>query len=136
MSNQVVPVLFNAQKPSSKTRPIVVHGSTYKINTPIGNAFIILNTNGGNPPEPLEMFITVGKAGSDVGAIAEGLGRMISLNLRLSQHLSVQERINKIIHQLRGIGGSSTVGFGKNRIKSLPDAVAKALSIHYGLDEK
>jgi ribonucleoside-diphosphate reductase alpha chain len=37
-----------------KPRPMVVHGSTYRIQTPVGIAFITLNTNGGNPPEPLK----------------------------------------------------------------------------------
>ena len=117
-----------------KPRPMVVHGSTYRINTPVGIAFITLNTNGGDPPEPLEVFINVGKAGSDVYAMAEGLGRMISVALRFSSHLSVEERINEIITQLQGIGGARTMGFGKDRIRSLPDAVAKVLSMHYGLN--
>ena len=117
-----------------KPRPMVVHGSTYRINTPVGIAFITLNTNGGNPPEPLEVFINVGKAGSDVYAMAEGLGRMISVALRFSSHLSVEERVNEIITQLQGIGGARTMGFGKDRIRSLPDAVAKVLSMHYGLN--
>lgn len=117
-----------------KPRPMVVHGATYRINTPVGIAFITLNTNGGNPPEPLEIFINVGKAGSDVYAMAEGLGRMISVALRFSSHISVFDRVNEIISQLRGIGGSRTMGFGKDRIRSLPDAVAKVLSMHYGLN--
>jgi len=117
-----------------KPRPMVVHGATYRINTPVGIAFITLNTNGGTPPEPLEIFINVGKAGSDVYAMAEGLGRMISVALRFSSHISVFDRVNEIISQLRGIGGSRTMGFGKDKIRSLPDAVAKVLSMHYGLN--
>jgi ribonucleoside-diphosphate reductase alpha chain len=117
-----------------KPRPMVVHGSTYRIQTPVGIAFITLNTNGGSPPEPLEVFINVGKAGSDVYAMAEGLGRMISVALRFSSHLSVPVRVNEIITQLQGIGGARTMGFGKDRIRSLPDAVAKVLSMHYGLN--
>ncbi len=117
-----------------KPRPMVVHGSTYKINTPVGVAFITLNTNGGNPPEPLEMFITIGKAGSDVYAMAEGLGRMISVALRFSSHLPVEIRVKEIIEQLRGIGGARTSGFGKDKIRSLPDAVAKVLAMHYRLN--
>jgi ribonucleoside-diphosphate reductase alpha chain len=118
-----------------KPRPMVVHGSTYRINTPVGMAFITINTNGGNPPEPLEVFINVGKAGTDVYAMAEGLGRMISLALRFSSHLSPTERVREIIDQLRGIGGSKTMGFGKDKIRSLPDAVAKVLEIHYHLND-
>jgi ribonucleoside-diphosphate reductase alpha chain len=117
-----------------KPRPMVVHGATYKIQTPVGIAFITLNTNGGNPPEPLEMFITVGKAGSDVYAMAEGLGRMVSVALRFSSHLPVEVRVREIIDQMKGIGGARSSGFGKDRIRSLPDAVAKVLSMHYGLE--
>ena len=119
---------------SVKPRPLVVHGSTYRINTPVGVAFITLNTNGGTPPEPLELFINVGKAGSDVYAMAEGLGRTISLALRFSSHLPTLERIKEIVAQLQGIGGARTMGFGKERIRSLPDAVAKVLSMHFGLN--
>lgn len=119
---------------SVKPRPLVVHGSTYRINTPVGVAFITLNTNGGSPPEPLELFINVGKAGSDIYAMAEGLGRTISLALRFSSHLPTLERIKEIVAQLQGIGGARTMGFGKERIRSLPDAVAKVLSMHFGLN--
>ena len=118
----------------TKPRPMVVHGSTYRLNTPVGIAFITINTNGGNPPEPLEVFINIGKVGSDVFAMAEGLGRMISLALRFSSHLSVKERVGEIIAQLRDIGGARSMGFGKDKIRSLPDAIAKVLAIHYGLN--
>ncbi len=120
--------------PLVKPRPMVVQGATYRINTPVGVAFITINTNGGNPPEPLEVFINVGKAGSDVYAMAEGLGRMISLALRFSSNLSPLERVKEIVDQLRDIGGARSLGFGENRIRSLPDAVAKVLSMHYGLN--
>ncbi|MBI3366815.1 ribonucleoside-diphosphate reductase, adenosylcobalamin-dependent, partial [Candidatus Roizmanbacteria bacterium] len=119
-----------------KPRPMVVRGATYRINTPVGVAFITINTNGGNPPEPLEVFINVGKAGTDIYAMAEGLGRMISLALRFSSHLSVVERIEEIIAQLQGIGGARSLGFGKDRIRSLPDAVSKILAMHYGLNSE
>ncbi len=118
-----------------KPRPLVVHGATYRIGTPVGVAFITINTNGGNPPEPLEVFINVGKAGSDIFAMAEGFGRMISLALRFSSNLSALDRIKAIIEQLQGIGGARTLGFGKDKIRSLPDAVAKVLAMHYSLNE-
>lgn len=115
-----------------KPRPAVVHGSTYRMNTPVGAAFITINTNGGM--EPLEVFINIGKAGSDVYAMAEGLGRVISLALRFSSHLSPTERIREVAEQLADIGGARVMGFGKDRIRSLPDAVSKVLSMHYGLN--
>ncbi|OGK13897.1 hypothetical protein A3A93_05965 [Candidatus Roizmanbacteria bacterium RIFCSPLOWO2_01_FULL_38_12] len=115
--------------PAVKPRPMVVHGSTYRINTPVGRAYITINTNGDN--EPHEVFITVGKAGTDVFAMAEGLGRMISMYFRSTAHLPTEERINKVIDELQGIGGGRALGFGKDRIRSLPDAVAKVLTMHF-----
>ena len=115
-----------------KPRPMVVHGATYKINTPVGQAYVTVNTNGGK--DPMEVFINVGKAGSDISAMAEGLGRLISLNLRLSTHLSSEDKIKNLIKEMANIGGSSAVGFGKERVRSLPDAVAKVLSMHYELN--
>ncbi|MBI4130806.1 adenosylcobalamin-dependent ribonucleoside-diphosphate reductase [Candidatus Roizmanbacteria bacterium] len=115
--------------PEVKPRPMIVQGATYQIQTPVGKAYITVNTNGNN--EPLELFINVGKAGSDVSAMAEGLGRMVSLILRFNTHLSPRERVRQVIAELAGIGGSRSFGFGKNRVRSLPDAVAKALLIHF-----
>lgn len=127
-----VEVKIEQQVYTIKPRPMVVHGSTYRMNTPVGAAFITINTNGGM--EPLEVFINVGKAGSDVYAMAEGLGRVISLALRFSSHLSPKERIREVAEQLSDIGGARVMGFGKDRIRSLPDAVSKVLSTHYGLN--
>ncbi len=115
-----------------KPRPMVVHGSTYRINTPVGVAFITINTNGGG--EPLELFINIGKAGTDIYAMATGLGRILSLALRFASSIPPEERVKEIIDQLEGIGGARTLGFGKDRIRSLPDAVAKVLTMHFGLN--
>lgn len=71
--------------------------------------------------------MNVGKAGSDVAAVSEALGRLISLVLRLPSPLDEQERLNEVIDQLAGIGGGRSLGFGANRVRSLPDAVAQVL---------
>lgn len=110
-------------------RPVMVEGVTYQSETPVGKTFITINHN--ESKEPFEVFITVGKSGSDVTAMADALGRMISLNLRLSGHLSPRERIRQIVAQLIGIGGARSIGFGANKVLSLPDAVAKVLSRHF-----
>ena len=39
-----------------------------------------------------------------------------------------------IVAQLRGIGSGRAQGFGKNRVMSLPDAVAQVLAEHVGLN--
>lgn len=123
-------------QPQVKPRPMVVHGSTYRMNTPVGTAFITINTNGGTPPEPLEVFISISKPGSDISAMAEGLARTISLALRFASGIPAMQRVQEIINQLEGIGGARTMGFGKDRIKSLPDAVAKVLRMHYNVGKK
>lgn len=111
------------------TRPTVVHGSTYKVNTPMGSAFITINQD--NAGEPIEIFINIGKAGSDITAMAAALGRTISSSLRFRSNLSPKERAKEIADQLSGIGGRRSVGFGPNRVRSLPDAVAMALATHF-----
>ncbi len=110
-------------------RPMVVEGVTYGTETPVGKTYITINHNA--TQEPFEVFITVGKSGSDVAAMADALGRMISLNLRLNGMLSPRERIRQVVAQLVGIGGARSVGFGENKVRSLPDAVAKILSRHF-----
>lgn len=111
-------------------RPMKVEGATYRIVTPLGSAFITVNQDANG--NPFEVFITIGKAGSEVAAMAEALGRMISTTLRFGNHLPPLERAREIVEQLKGIGGGRSVGFGPNKIRSLPDAVAKALSLHFG----
>ncbi|GAB4439066.1 MAG: adenosylcobalamin-dependent ribonucleoside-diphosphate reductase [Anaerolineae bacterium] len=116
-----------------RARPATLHGNTYRKNTPIGTAYITVNANGGGNKEPFEVFINVGKAGSDVAADAEGLGRLISLILRMPSPLTPEERVADIVAQLRGIGSGRAQGFGKNRVNSMPDAVAQVLAEHVGI---
>ncbi len=111
-------------------RPVKVEGATYKIETPLGHAFVTINQD--SEGNPFEVFVTIGKAGSEVAAMAEALGRLISTNLRFGNHMPARERAREIVEQLQGIGGGRSVGFGPNRVRSLPDAVARALSMHYG----
>ncbi|MCL5019027.1 MAG: adenosylcobalamin-dependent ribonucleoside-diphosphate reductase, partial [Patescibacteria group bacterium] len=120
--------------PVKKPRPMVVHGSTYQIETPVGITYITVNYDYDN--EPFEVFVTVGKAGSDVGAMADALGRLISLNLRLISPLTPKERVKKITDQLIGIGGARSIGFGEKKVRSLPDAIAKVLANHFGFKYK
>jgi ribonucleoside-diphosphate reductase alpha chain len=60
-------------------------------------------------------------------AVAEALGRLISLVLRTPSPLTPKEKITQIVDQLSGIGGSRSLGFGAQRVLSLPDALAQVL---------
>lgn len=110
-------------------RPVVVEGVTYQAETPIGKTYITVNHNEG---KPFEVFIANGKSGSDVTAMADALGRMISVMLRLQSPVPARERLRKIVSELAGLGGSRSVGFGENKVRSLPDAVAKVLARYAG----
>jgi ribonucleoside-diphosphate reductase alpha chain len=110
---------------TKKPRPRKLHGETFRIGTPLGTAFITVNTNGDD--QPFEVFMNVGKAGSDTAALAEALGRLISLVLRLPSPMNATERLRLVTEQLAGIGGGRSLGFGPNRVRSLPDGIAQAL---------
>ncbi|MBU1200857.1 vitamin B12-dependent ribonucleotide reductase, partial [Patescibacteria group bacterium] len=113
-------------------RPERLTGSTYKIKTPVGTAFVVINSDDlGNP---FEVFINVGKAGTHVMADAEAIGRLLSMALRIPSALPAKVIAEAMIEQLAGIGGSESVGFGNDKVRSLADGVAKMLK-HY-LEEK
>ncbi len=116
-----------------KPVPAVLHGYTRHMSAPEGKVNITINSD---EHGPFEVFINVGKAGSDIMALAEALGRVISLNLRVLSPLSQTDRTREIADQLRSIAGSRSIGFGQQQIRSLPDAVARALELHIDSLEK
>lgn len=111
-----LPILTNGDRPKK------LYGWTEEISTPVGTLFMTVNTHDNIP---IEVLLTIGKAGSDVTADAESIGRLISLLLKY------KVPVESIVKQLRGIGGSSSTGYGKGRVKSLADAVAKVLEINF-----
>jgi ribonucleoside-diphosphate reductase alpha chain len=119
------------ESPKVKPRPYKRVGTTLSKETPFGTAHITMNDD---EEGPAEVFITIGKAGSDVMAMAEGYGRSISLYLRMPSHLSRIEKVRELVSQLRGIGGSRSIGFGEARVASLPDAIARAMAEHWLID--
>ncbi len=116
------PTLWHEKK---KARPRALIGATYSINTPLGKAFITVNENGGR--QPFEVFINTSKAGSETAAVSEAIGRLISYILRLASPIEPRERLREIVRQLLGIGGGRPLGFGPNRVRSLPDGVGQVL---------
>ncbi len=113
-----------------KPRPRSLGGRTYRVETPLGTAFVVMNENGDG--EPFEVFVSVGKAGSDTMAVAEAMGRLISLILRMPSPFSPKRRLEEVIGQLSGIGGGRPLGFGPQRVLSLPDGIARVLAEHTG----
>jgi ribonucleoside-diphosphate reductase alpha chain len=125
---QQLPIWHENKKP----RPRRLKGYTYNIGTPLGEAFVTINENGEN--QPFEVFINTAKAGSDTAAVSEAIGRLISYILRLASPVAPRDRLKEVWRQLSGIGGGRFLGFGPNRVRSLPDGVAHALEEY--LDNK
>jgi ribonucleoside-diphosphate reductase alpha chain len=116
--------------PVVQPRPRTLIGRTYRVETPLGTAYVVVNEHGDG--EPFEVFVSVGKAGSDTMAVAEAMGRLVSLTLRMPSPLSPRRRLEEIIQQLSGIGGGRPLGFGPQRVLSLPDGIARVLAEHVG----
>ena len=110
---------------SRKPRPRFLPGFTYSIDTPLGKAYVTINENGGS--QPFEMFVNTAKAGSETAAISESLGRLVSYILRLASPIEPTARLHEVYRQLAGIGGGRSLGFGPNRVRSLPDGLAQIL---------
>lgn len=100
-------------------RPKRLTGITDARQTPEGNLYLTLNLNEGHP---FELFAQIGKAGSDISAFTEAIARLISLAFRCG----VQP--DAVAEELIGIGGSRFVGFGPNRVRSVPDAIGQFLN--------
>jgi ribonucleoside-diphosphate reductase alpha chain len=115
---------------AKKPRPNRLNGCTYQISTPLGKAFVTVNENGND--QPFEVFITTAKAGSETAAVSEAIGRLISYVLRIISPVSPRERLAEVVRQLAGIGGGRPLGFGPNRVLSLPDGLARALAEYLG----
>ncbi len=117
---------------TKKPRPRALVGRTFSVETPLGKAFVTINENGGS--QPFEVFINTAKAGSDTAAVSEAIGRLISYILRLASPIEPCQRMTDVTRQLTGIGGGRSLGFGPNRVRSLPDGLAQVLEEY--LDER
>ena len=123
LSQDEYPAVF-----TKRPRPYLLQGSSYRKETPLGTAYITINSD--ENQEPFEVFLNIGKAGSDVTAVSESIGRLISLALRMPSALPPSERLRWVIDEMAGIGGGRPLGFGVGRVRSLPDGVAQVLSDH------
>ncbi|MFL7894013.1 MAG: adenosylcobalamin-dependent ribonucleoside-diphosphate reductase [Anaerolineales bacterium] len=110
---------------AKKPRPRRLRGNTIFVETPLGKTFVTVNENGGR--QPFEVFVNTAKAGSETAAVSEAIGRLISYILRMVSPITPRERLKEVWRQLSGIGGGRPLGFGPNRVRSLPDGVAQAI---------
>ncbi len=104
-----------------RKRPSLLRGTTRKMQSPLGDVFVTINED--EKDQPFEVFATLGKAGSVAMADTEAIGRLISLALRFGVP------VHEVHSQLRGISSDRAVGFGANKVLSVPDAIAQAIAL-------
>jgi ribonucleoside-diphosphate reductase alpha chain len=104
-----------------RKRPNLLRGTTRKMTSPLGDVYVTINEDDAN--HPFEVFATLGKAGSVAMADVEAIGRLVSLALRFGIP------VNEVYQQLRGISSDRAIGFGQNKVLSVPDAIAQAIGL-------
>ncbi|MBQ9432729.1 MAG: adenosylcobalamin-dependent ribonucleoside-diphosphate reductase [Synergistaceae bacterium] len=105
-----------------KARPgLMMFGKTIKDTTPWGSIYVTLNLDG---KDPFEIFVNVGKSGSEMKAMTEALSRVISIGLRSGCSLE------DFIDTLKGLSGKEywMLKCDDNHVvRSVPDAIALLL---------
>ena len=105
-----------------KERPETLEGFTTKILTGMGNLYLTVTEYEGSP---FEIFATIGKSGRSMTAKTEAIGRLVSLALRSGI------KVDKIVEQLKGIGGEHPVFQKDGLVLSIPDAISRVLENRY-----
>jgi ribonucleoside-diphosphate reductase alpha chain len=108
-------------------RPETLEGFTTKMATGYGNLYVTVTEHNGRP---FEVFATIGKSGRSTTAKTEAIGRLVSLALRSGVH------VEKIVSQLKGIGGEHPVFQKDGLVLSIPDAISRVLEKRYLKDSK
>ncbi len=116
------PVALAPQAVKPRRVPDGLPSHSYGVVTPLGKLRLFVTEY---EQEPFEVFAIIGRAGSDVMAFTEAIGRLLSLALRCGIPVKL------LAEQLRGIGGPRSAGFGPSRVRSVPDAIGKLLQDHY-----
>lgn len=110
-------------------RPTRLPAVVLKGQTPYGNVFITISED--PTGTPYELFITIGKSGSDLSAQGESMGRTFSAAIQSQPNEKRLTMLKILTAQNSGIGGARQVGLGPKRVSSFPDAVAKIISDQY-----
>jgi len=103
-------------------RPETLFGFTTKIKTGYGHLYVTVTEYEGRP---FEVFATIGKSGRSTTAKTEAIGRLVSLALRAGV------TVDKIVDQLKGIGGEHPIFQDGGLVLSIPDAIARVLEKRY-----
>lgn len=105
-----------------KKRPETLEGFTTRMLTGMGQLYVTVTEY---DSRPFEVFATIGKSGRSTTAKTEAIGRLVSLALRSGV------MVEKVIEQLKGIGGEHPVFQADGLVLSIPDAISRVLEKRY-----
>ncbi len=119
-----VPVESPVLRP--RARPDVITGRTQKILTGYGALYVTINED---EKGLFEVFAQIGRGGGYTASFTEGIARLVSLCLRSGVP------VDEIIDQLEGIRSPRIAVDHGERVYSIPDAIAKAIKRHIGMQK-
>jgi len=109
-----------------RARPDVITGRTQKILTGYGALYVTVNED---EKGLFEVFAQIGRGGGYTASFTEGIARLVSLCLRSGVP------VDEIIDQLEGIRSPRIAVDHGERVYSIPDAIAKAIKRHIGMQK-
>jgi ribonucleoside-diphosphate reductase alpha chain len=109
----------NLQRRQKRMRPDALKAVVRRLESPLGTMYVTISED--EKGNAFEVFMSLGKAGGELMANVEAIGRLISLALRSGIPLPAIHR------QLRGISSDKVVGLGPNKVSSIPDAIGIAI---------
>jgi ribonucleoside-diphosphate reductase alpha chain len=92
------------------------------MKTGMGQLYVTVTEYEGRP---FEVFATIGKSGRSTTAKTEAIGRLVSLAFRAGVE------VEKVVEQLKGIGGEHPVFQEGGLVLSIPDAIGRVLEKRY-----
>ncbi|MDE1811119.1 MAG: hypothetical protein KGH66_03695, partial [Candidatus Micrarchaeota archaeon] len=104
-------------------RPQMMTGKTVRLEVPQGTLYLTANSD---PHRIREVFIELGKAGSEEKSYCEAIGRLIS------KYLQGGGDIEEVISSLKGIRSNAVMWDHGLKLYSVPDAISKALEMATG----
>jgi ribonucleoside-diphosphate reductase alpha chain len=125
LSYAVKDTLIDSLSGTVKERPETLEGFTSRMKTGMGQLYVTVTEYEG---QPFEVFATIGKSGRSTTAKTEAIGRLVSLALRAGV------KVQKIVEQLKGIGGEHPVFQDGGLVLSIPDAIGRILEKRYMKD--
>ncbi len=105
-----------------RKRPDTLDGFTTRVKTGYGQLYVTVTEYHG---KPFEVFATIGKSGRSTTAKTEAIGRLVSLAFRSGV------TVDKVVEQLKGIGGEHPVFQNGGLVLSIPDGIARVLDERY-----